>query len=153
MGSNEFRSLTLTHNEGVPLLGYFTNGPEDNRFITKHNLDQSILKDFSTPFTHKSLKIYVLACRNGMVLLYAASFFGLIVAWNPIKKITKVIPVPNFWCRDKFDNCTILCLRNHCGPCTDCGNSDNFWVVWVTTDTNLAKAQRYSSQLGGLHSN
>ena len=71
MGSNEFRRLTLTHNGAVPLLGYFTNGSEDNRFSTEHNLDPAMLEELSIPFAHTSLKLYVLACRNGMVLLHS----------------------------------------------------------------------------------
>ena len=38
MGSNYFRKLTVSHNGGNPLLGFFTNNSEDNRFITEHDL-------------------------------------------------------------------------------------------------------------------
>src|SRR5215216_6321950 len=42
MGSNNFKRLTLSHNRGMPLLGFFTNSSEDARFLSDHNLDQSI---------------------------------------------------------------------------------------------------------------
>lgn len=71
MGSNDFKRLTLSHNRGMLLLGFFTNSSEDARFLTDHNLDQSIFQKLNRLVeVHKAYKPYVLGCRNGRVLLH-----------------------------------------------------------------------------------
>ena len=71
MGSNGFRNLTLSRNRGMPLLGFFTNSSEDRRFITARNLDWAILHKLAIrPGLSTSVKIYVLACLHGWVLLH-----------------------------------------------------------------------------------
>ena len=71
MGSDAFKKLTLAHNEGMPFLGFFTNSSEDKRFISDHNLDPCTLQNMPAilPGRKSSLKTYILACRNGWVLL------------------------------------------------------------------------------------
>ena len=71
MGSNYFRKLTVSHNGGNPLLGFFTNNSEDNRFITEHDLHPAILQKLATLSQLNSPKIYVLGCRDGIVLLHS----------------------------------------------------------------------------------
>jgi hypothetical protein len=43
MGSNYFRKQTLSNSARIPLLGFFTNNTEDNRFISKKDLCPAIL--------------------------------------------------------------------------------------------------------------
>jgi hypothetical protein len=57
----------------------------------------------------------------------------------------------NFFSPDKAAIGTILCSGNHEGGlCPHYCHSSNFWIVFITTDPLLAKAQRYSSELGAL---
>ena len=106
--SNDFRALTLSHNGGTPLLGFFTNSSEDRRFITEHDFDTTTLRQFAFPGTY-SVKIYVLACRDGWVLLHSGRFRGWLLAWHPIMNIVTDIGKPLIWQRGKCDNGTIFC--------------------------------------------
>ena len=88
MESNDFRKLTLSHNGGTPVLGYFTNSSGDSRFITDHDLDEAILQKLKIPVpVHSGSKLYVLGCRHGRVLLHTPQGSGLILAWDPIRDI------------------------------------------------------------------
>jgi hypothetical protein len=50
---------------------------------------------------------------------------------------------------DKAASGTILYSGNHeDGLFPHCCYSSNFWIIFITTDPLLAKAQRYSSELG-----
>jgi hypothetical protein len=37
-GKQWFQKCTMAHNEGILVLGFFTNSSEDNRFISEHDL-------------------------------------------------------------------------------------------------------------------
>ena len=114
MGSNDFKRLTLPHNRGMSLLGFFTNSSEDARFLTDHNLDQSIFQKLNRLVeVHKAYKPYVLGCRNGRVLLHYPQGSNMIKAWDPISGSETVIPEPPIWRRREYDSGTILYSRNH----------------------------------------
>ena len=72
MGSNYFRKLSLSHNGGIPLLGFYTNSSEDKRFISEHSIDTDMLNKLEIIPMGMSIAniIYVIGCRNGMVLLH-----------------------------------------------------------------------------------
>lgn len=149
MESDHFRKLTLSHNGGTPVLGFFTNSSEDNRFITEHDLDQAILQKLNIPVSSRTnCKLYVLACRHGRVLLHSPQGSGIILAWDPINAIDTEIPRPSIWRNGEFDSGAILCSGNHGGPCSHSCQSSNFWVVWIVTGHSQALVQRYSSELG-----
>ena len=73
MGSNYFRKLTLSHNRGNPLLGFFTNNSEDNRFISEHDLDPAILQTLTLPLDNSSSK----SCLRMPRWYGANSFFSI----------------------------------------------------------------------------
>ena len=67
------------------MLGFFTNSSEDKRFITKLDLDPAILAKLAVPgMKTTTQQVYVLACRNGRVLLDSCS--GISV-WDPVRHI------------------------------------------------------------------
>ena len=96
MGSNGFRKLTLSHNGGMPLLGFFTNSFEDRRFITEQNLERAILHKLAIrPNLSRPVKIYLLGCRHGWVLLHYARYQQELYVWNPVREIHKRIGTPD----------------------------------------------------------
>ena len=127
IGSNHFRTITLSHHGGFPLLGLFTNSTEDKRFVREHYLDPNIFQMVTIPTESQSGRVYVLACRNGMVLLNSPDSRSPLVTWDPIRNIKMNINKPPCWWMGTYDNATILCSRNH-----DC-HSSNFWIVWIST--------------------
>ena len=146
MGSNYFRKLTLSHNRGNPLLGFFTNNSEDNRFISEHDLDPAILQTLTLPSDNSSSKSYVLGCRDGMVLLHSSvSHRGHIIVWDPVRGVVTVIPPLPIWLNERIESGVILCSRNNSVPFT---HRCKFWVVWITTSRDKALAHRYSSESG-----
>jgi hypothetical protein len=87
MGSIAFRNPTLQHNSGMPLLGFFTNSSEDRRFITEHNLDSAMLQKLSMFLDNRHgpkilVRIYIMACRIGRVLLYCSRSLEQIYVWD-----------------------------------------------------------------------
>ena len=149
MGSDAFKKLTLAHNKGMPLLGFFTNSSEDKRFISDHNLDPGTLKNMSAILSgwKSSLKTYILACRNGQVLLCTGGHE--LAIWDPIRNIHMHIgspPIHRSWFGNGV-NGAILCARQHGGSCANC-HSCNFLAICVTTNSSVAQVHRYSSVLG-----
>jgi hypothetical protein len=71
MGSNYFRKQTLSHIAGIPLLGFFTNNTEDNRFISENDLCPAILRELAILASRTLWKLYFLGCRNGWALLHS----------------------------------------------------------------------------------
>jgi hypothetical protein len=142
MGSNYFRKLTVSHNGGNPLLGFFTNNSEDNRFITEHDLHPAILQMLAIPSEVNGPKIYVLGCRDGMVLLHSNVSGGYISVWDPIRQVLTAIPEPPLWRNHTIESSgSILCSRNNSEPFTHCCK---FSVVWITTKRYDAQAHIYS---------
>ena len=92
MGSKCFRNLTLSHNGGFPLLGFFTSSKQ---FFTEHDLDKAMYYRIFYPVKYVSASHSVLACRSGMVLLAQLNKAkGNIIAWEPMRDIVRLINKP-----------------------------------------------------------
>jgi hypothetical protein len=138
---------------GMALLVFFANNSEDRQFITKHNLDPAMLKKLSMFPDNRHepiiiLRIYVVAWRIGRVLLNFHGSAHQIYAWDPIRDIQKGIGAPKKISCHKAASGTILCSGNQEGGlCPHYCHSSNLWIILITTDPLLTKAQRYSSEL------
>ena len=136
MGSNYFRKLSLLHNGGIPLLGFYTNSSEDKQFISEHSIDTDMLNKLATISMGTSIsnRMCVIGCRNGRVLLHHPVESRMHV-WDPIKNIhAKIGSPPNLTYFNPASS-TILYSRNHDGGLfPHCCHSSNFWVVCITTD-------------------
>jgi hypothetical protein len=85
MGTNDFRKLTMSYNIGFPLLGFFSYSTGEKQFLTGHHIDQAMLKRLTLPENCLSERVYMLACHDGMVLLYAQDEPKPLIWWDPIR--------------------------------------------------------------------
>ena len=156
MRRNGFRELTLSHNGGTPLLGFFYRSSDNARcLITEHELDPTILpklplrdEDYLSEIDSDGdggvyETLGSLACRHGRVLLHSSAYPAMLVR-DPIRNKDTFVCEP-LWrgFQTKF-NGTILCSNNHSGSFTHNCHTSNFLVVWISTNTTHVAVQRYS---------
>ena len=155
MRSNGFRQLSLSHNGGTPLLGFFYRSSDNARcFITAHILDPAMLpmlplreEDYFVEISSDSDggiygSLRILACRHGRVLLHCCASPAMLVR-DLIRNIDTFVCEPSWRGFETQFNGTIICSSNHGPSLTHNCHTRNFFIAWITTSRNKTEVKMY----------